>query len=275
MAGNTVEMKGAKASASNDEARRERSTISFPYGDLEDAIAVATAIHRNAGMGCSVEQLAAYMKQSATSGAFRLNLSTARIFGLIESEKGQVTLTDIGRRIVDPAQERRARAESFLKVPLYEAIYQRYSKHMLAPPAALEREMQQLGVSSKQTDKARQAFERSAAQANFFEHGRERLVMPAFQAGSAPETLRAEPVKERPRPTFYGGGGGSGGGADSPFIQGLLQKLPAPETEWSVTDRVKWLQTAAHIFGLMYPMPGDDVGDVEVTVKGGREDRGA
>lgn len=73
----------------------------------------------------------------------------ARIFGLIESEKGQISLTDIGRRIVDPTQERRARAEAFLHVPLYVAIYSKYKQHMLPPAAALEREMAQLGVVVK------------------------------------------------------------------------------------------------------------------------------
>jgi hypothetical protein len=36
-----------------------------------------------------------------------------------------------------------------------------------------------------------------------------------------------------------------------PFIQGLLQTLPEPETEWPAPARVKWLQTAANIFDLI------------------------
>lgn len=36
-----------------------------------------------------------------------------------------------------------------------------------------------LGVAEKQTGRARQVFERSAEQANFFEHGKNRLVMRA------------------------------------------------------------------------------------------------
>ena len=38
--------------------------------------------------------------------------------------------------------------------------------------------MANLGVSSKQTSRARQAFERSANDAGFFQHGMDRLVMP-------------------------------------------------------------------------------------------------
>lgn len=263
MAGNTVVMKSA--AQADDDGRRERSKIAFPYGDLENAIDVARAIHsNNAGMSCSTEQLAAFMKQSATSGAFRANLSTARIFGLIESDKGQIALTDIGRRVVDPSQEKRARAEAFLRVPLYEAIYTKYKQHMLPPVAALEREMLQLGVSSKQTDKARQAFDRSANQANFFEHGRERLVMPIFQIG-APETVKMELPTDKKQKFGGGGYGGGGRGGDlDPLIEGLLNRLPPPDSDWNIFDQGKWLQAIAHAFALMYKHDGDE--ELKITV---------
>jgi hypothetical protein len=37
-----------------------------------------------------------------------------------------------------------------------------------------------------------------------------------------------------------------------PLIQGLINRLPEPDSIWSLNDRVKWLRTAANIFGLMY-----------------------
>ena len=37
-----------------------------------------------------------------------------------------------------------------------------------------------------------------------------------------------------------------------PLIQGLLNRLPEPDSIWSLNDRVKWLRTAANIFGLIY-----------------------
>jgi hypothetical protein len=49
-------------------------------------------------------------------------------------------------------------------------------------------------------------------------------------------------------------GGGDGGdiGDLHRFVQGLLKTLPAPETEWRAAARIKWLQTAADIFDLIY-----------------------
>src|SRR5262249_5790120 len=37
-----------------------------------------------------------------------------------------------------------------------------------------------------------------------------------------------------------------------PLIQGLLSRLPQPDSIWSLNDRIKWLRTGANIFGLIY-----------------------
>ena len=36
------------------------------------------------------------------------------------------------------------------------------------------------------------------------------------------------------------------------LIQGLVNRLPEPDSVWSLNDRIKWLRTAANIFGLIY-----------------------
>lgn len=249
MAGEKVAMNAQSGRKSNgDEGqKRERSTIEFPYGDLDDALKVVNAIHTNAGLSATTDQLAAYMKQSSTSGAFRLRCATAAVFGLTANERGTVSLTALGRKLVDPSQARQAKAEAFLMVPLYRAIFEKFKGHMLPPAAALEREMANLGVSTKQTDKARQAFDRSAEQAGFFAHGSDRLVMPAgVEKRDLPKPTDTPPQAPPLRT-------GNGGGGDlPPFIQGLLGKIPTEGDVWPLAERVKWLQTASNIFDLMY-----------------------
>ena len=71
-------------------------------------------------------------------------------------------LTDLGKRIVDPETHDGARAEAFLRVPLYRAIFDRYRAVKLPPDPGLESEMVGLGVSTKQTERARQVLQRSA-----------------------------------------------------------------------------------------------------------------
>jgi len=37
-----------------------------------------------------------------------------------------------------------------------------------------------------------------------------------------------------------------------PLVEGLVNRLPEPDSIWSLNDRIKWLRTAANIFGLTY-----------------------
>lgn len=236
---------------------RERSTIGFPYNNLNDATEAAQAIHANVGTGdCDDTQLSAWMNLSPKSSGYRVQISAARMFGLIETTGGRHRLSQLGRMIVDPQRAREARVRAFMTVPLYSAVYEKYKGGVLPPAAAFERDIVGLGVAEKQTSRARQVFERSADQAGFFESGRNRLVMPGVAARSDLEVEGngADKVgggKPPPPPPPEGP-------SLHPFIQGLLKTLPDPETvkNWPLAQRVKWLQTAANIFDLIYEGDG-------------------
>ena len=269
MTGETVKFK--KADDDAGDGGRIQSSISFPYLDLDSAVEVAKAIYSRGGLGgCTFDELAAEMGQTL-SGAFRLKTGTAKIFDLTERDgKSGVKLTDLGRQIVQPETERAARSESFMRVPLYAAVYEKYKGHLLPPMKALEREMQALGVSSKQTDKARQAFERSARQAGFFESGEDRLVRPRAELpGNRSEDATASTAQTKPvsdsQQRGSGSGGGNGGGSLHPFIRGLLDTLPEPGTEWNAQARADWLETAASVFKLIYT--AKDADSVIVSVR--------
>lgn len=227
--------------AENETTKRERSTIQFPYNDLDDAVAIARAIHQNAGTSCTIDQLAAYTHQSMTSGAFRLRVGNAAMFGITVNERGQVTLTELGRRIADPEHEAEARADAFMNVALYSRIFEHYKGYALPPAAALEKFMRESGVSPKQTEKARQAFSRSARQAGYFAHGEDRLVRPAL-AGTRP------PDNNPPPPPKNKNGGGDDGDDDlvlDPLLLALLRKIPPSDAGWPAGQRVRWFRTFA------------------------------
>lgn len=64
-----------------------------------------------------------------------------------------------------------------------------------------------------------------------------------------------------------GGSGGDGGNDDQhPFIQGLIKTLPAPNSEWPMQKRAKWLQAASHVFDLIYTEEGGG-GTIEVKIQ--------
>lgn len=169
----------AQAKTPDQTRKNERSTIGFPYLDLETAVEVARSLYERAGLSpCDIDELAAEMKQTV-SGSFRLKTSAAKMYGFIDKDgRSRFNLTELGERLVDASTERPARVEAFLNIPLFSAIFEKYRGKVLPSSKALEREMTALGVAHKQADKARQTFERAARQAGFFEQGDDRLVKP-------------------------------------------------------------------------------------------------
>ena len=152
----------------SEKQSRDRSTVQFPYSDLDSAVEVARTIHHHAGLECDVEQLAGWMDQSASSGTFRSRYSAARIFGFTETLRGgRVVLTSLGQEVLDPGKEGAAKATAFLNVELFSKMFDLHKGHQLPPPPAIERIMGDLGVSPKQRDRARQTFIKSAQQSRF------------------------------------------------------------------------------------------------------------
>ena len=238
------------AKGDQNAAKRERSSIGFPYQTLDEAVELATAIHKNVGAGeCDDDQLAPWLSSSQKSSSYRLRIYASKMFGLIESQPpGVHKLTDLGRRVVDSSQADAAKAEAFLEVPLFREVFEKYRGNSLPPASALEREFHVLGVAQKQTGKARSTFERSAQSAGYFNQGRDRLVKPGFAKGKEAPPPPPSQTEDPPKRGENGGGGET----RHPFIEGLLQTLPNPDTVWSMEGRVAWLKAAATCFDLMY-----------------------
>jgi hypothetical protein len=243
---------GATEAAAPQAQARQRSTIAFPYMDLDSAIELANAIHAHVGHGdCDDDQLAAWSNQSAKSSTFRVQVYAARTFGILEAEDGKHKLTESGRAIVDPKQARTARVRAFLHVPLFKTIFDNHRSGVLPPTAALEREIVQLGVSEKQKSRARAVFEKAAEQAGFFEHGKNRLVMPGVTQGTPAPNKEKEKNADLHRDRNGGGSSGAGAGSEDALIQALIQKLPE-SGPWSADERVNWLKLLTMAFQIAY-----------------------
>jgi hypothetical protein len=243
--------------------KRQRSTIGFPYSDYESALEVATAIHGNVGHGnCSQGQLSAWMHQSPKSSGFRTQLSAARLFGLIESDNPEnIKLTDLGRRVNDEKQVRAARAEAFLRVPLFRALYEKYKDGVTPPAPALENEIGGLGVSEKQKQRARQVFEASATQTGFRSAGANRLVMPALLVGPKTE------VKQEEKPPAAPTDAGAGLGLD-PLLMALLRKIPTGGAgAWPAENRLRWFRTFAMNVSQVYDDGDGEPVELEIKLK--------
>jgi hypothetical protein len=253
---------------------RQRSTVPFAYIDLQGVMEVAVAIHEHVGNGdCDEHQLSAWLRKSQKSSGFRSVWSTARLFGLIETENSRFRLSLLGRRAVDPAQERNAKAKAFLTVPLYDAVFEKYKGGVLPPAAALEREIVEIGVAEKQKRTARQVLERSAQYAGFFEHGKDRLVMP----GISPDERREPPKTDESERRGSGdkGGGGDGETPRHPLIEGMFQSLPPNGQSWTLEEAADWLHAAAYNLRFAYKLKGKITVDIKIEPPAGAVHIGA
>lgn len=230
------------------QSKRERSTIEFPYMDLETAVAVARAMFARNGDGAvASDELATELGLSATSSGFRVRVSVAKLFGFITSDRSSegYSLTQLGLKLQDPNQERVAKVEAFLTVPLFNRVYESFRGIQLPPASAMERRLVELGVAQKQSERARQVMERSADYAGFFASGRERLVRPAnsnLPKNGDEEGLppKVPLVEKDPDP-----------GVD-PIINGLLARLPRSGAVWPKAQRGLWLKLLEGSFELIY-----------------------
>lgn len=237
--------------------KRQRSSIGFPYYDYGNCSAITMVIHSNVGHGeCSLEQLSAWANRSSKSSGFLSQVSASKLFGIIEegSEPGTLRLTKLGRQTLDPNTDKEAKAESFLNVPLFEALYEKYKGGVTPPHPALESEIVSLGVSVKQKTKARQVFESSAQQTGFRTAAPNRLVLPATV------------VKPNGDPKVSPDGKGPKNFDQAkldPLITATLDRIPT-EKPWSGKNRLRWFHTLAMNISQVYD---EDENIVELEIK--------
>src|SRR5205085_10566639 len=143
---------------------------------------------KGGGTPMSRDQLAAAMDLAPGGGGFATKLGTARMFGVMEGAAGTYQLSDLGFEIVDPGRQKEARVKAFLNVELFKRTYDEFRGKLLPPrPHGLEAAFMNFGVTKKNVQDARRAFEKSARLAGMYPGGNEdRLVMPFGGAPTAP-----------------------------------------------------------------------------------------
>jgi hypothetical protein len=168
-------------------AKKKRVLAQTRYAvySLADAVQVASAIHTQGGGVASVDELAVWLGyKSANNGAYYDRLSAARMFGLIQGQGQQITLTEQAKHLlmpVFPEDAATAKVESFMLVPLFRAIYEQFKGSPLPPESGLKNLMRtKYGVPPSRVDTAFRALMESADQAGFFltRGNRSQLIVP-------------------------------------------------------------------------------------------------
>jgi len=55
-------------------------------------------------------------------------------------------------------------------------------------------------------------------------------------------------------------------GTSDLLIRGLVNRLPKPDSTWSLDNRAKWLRTAASIFGLVYKANDNEQREISIDL---------
>lgn len=230
-----------------EQATRQRTALPFPYTDLARAIELCAKIAELGGRELELTQLAAGLNQTADGGTFRGRISAARMFGLIEYDRQQARLTGLGEDVLDPNRSPGAKVTAFLKVPLYQKLYEQYQGYPLPHPAAIQRQMVILGLPQKQVERARQAFIQSVQEARFV-NSNGRFVKPVVTSklelpptNEQGETGIGIGVPNRDADDRGGGGGGGGDDGDTPRTASqMLLELLDPENMTDEEAKAVW-----------------------------------
>lgn len=152
------------AEQSNDGAAKVRGTkvsqTEFPNHSVHQALRIAQALWDHfAGKGAAPHQIAMAIDMSPTSGTWRNLCGSSIAFGLTEGgyNAQQITLTDLGRRIVAPLEEGddvRAKVEAILKPRVLREFFQRYDKAKFPKDDIAKNVLVAFGLPKDRTDKA-------------------------------------------------------------------------------------------------------------------------
>lgn len=145
------------------------------------------------------------------------------------------------------------------------AGYEAHRGHPLPGDTGLERELIGHGVSAKQADKARQAFQRSAKQAGFFDTAGDRLVRPSVPTiDRVPTTVTEEIVTPPTTPSATGLALRADLAAD-PLLIGFLNQLPTPGEPFTKAEREKFKAALDVAFGYVYKDVPSKHGETEAV----------
>lgn len=238
----------------NDEQTQQpdaaRPTVRFPSYALGSAVQLAEAVYQQHGTECTLPQLAASVDRSPKASSFRQQVAAARAFGFFRRRAKTVELTDLGQAVNHPDGRAEALVDGFLKVELFQELYQRYEGNVLPPAAGLEGVLREMGVAPEAASRARRMFNRSAADAGLFAAGSNRLIRPSTSS-RPPAAAEAASTPEDSPGTDAGASSLIPGSID-PILGALVQKLVDKDNFKEVEQRTQWFEIFKLTFEMVY-----------------------
>ncbi|MEJ7830380.1 MAG: hypothetical protein WKF91_19380 [Segetibacter sp.] len=124
--------------------------LDYPLASFRKSIEIADAVDSLGGT-CSVESCADKLNRQSTSGGYKITVSTAAKFGLIEIRKGTLSITDLYKqaKLSYTAEERQdLMRRAFFRPEVFSSLYQRFKGREL--PNHIDKLMiREMGVEEK------------------------------------------------------------------------------------------------------------------------------
>lgn len=237
------------------EMKPPNSKVRWPRYDLDQSVEVAGRLYERGGGVANNDALAAYLGyKSANNGAYLARVSSARLFGLLEGQAGEMRPSPRAQQILKPdypTTATRARLEAFLNVPLYAAFFEEYEGRPLPERAGMLNALEsRFFVPKAHAGEALTGLLDSAEQAGLFAVAPDRMIRPPLGSGPSllPNMGSGASVSQADE-----GSGGSGKKLGK-LVDGVLDLLPDEET-WKEELFKDWLSMFTMALRVRYKLP--------------------
>ena len=126
----------------------ELGKYKYPDLDFEKAITVISKIQGDYDGQVTASQLAGIFGIGSRGQGFQNRVEDLKLYGLIEGS-GVYKLSELGKRIVENPNDAEAKAEAFLKAPLFKAMHDHFKGKI---PEDMSVFVSRLGTASKESD---------------------------------------------------------------------------------------------------------------------------
>ena len=170
-------------SASSDSAQsrtatgrkaRQRSVYLFPAYGFTTALDIARRVEESGGGSLSEETLAVNLGLSVKSSGFRLKSLAARQFQLVVKQGDTLSTTPVAKAILKPTSgedAQRGYRQSFLAIPLFQAVSERYQGQRLPDSQTLRNVLErEFHVEHSRVQQAERMLLDSARDAHLLKH---------------------------------------------------------------------------------------------------------
>lgn len=153
---------------------RQRSVYLFPAYGFTTALDIARRVEESGGGTLTEETLAVNMGLSVKSSGFRLKSLAARQFQLISKQGDTLNTTSVAKAILKPTSTedaQRGYRQSFLSIPLFQAVAERYRGQRLPDSQTLRNVLErEFHVEHSRVQQAERMLLDSARDAHLLTH---------------------------------------------------------------------------------------------------------